>query len=184
MHDHRGAAQQPVEAGARAADFADVVKHALLARIIAYLKKKEAAFRVIDTHSGAGMTDLHGEIIVKEAINQNTFSFNYDTQEYAYQEVFRLVDSAIVLLQKTDGAVDVGYYQPAEDLWLAASADQPGQRRIKQPRRGRLPGRGRLMPCTGSGERRWPFAFLPSGGLRLSRGEPLVPQAGYHRPSC
>jgi len=44
-----------------AGNFADVVKHALLARIIAYLKKKEAAFRVIDTHSGAGMTDLHGD---------------------------------------------------------------------------------------------------------------------------
>jgi hypothetical protein len=63
------------------------------------------------------LTDLHGEIIVKEAINQNTFSFNYDTQEYAYQEVFRLVDSAIVLLQKTDGAVDVGYLARGDKIY-------------------------------------------------------------------
>lgn len=41
-----------------AGNFADVFKHALLARIIAYLKGKEAAFRVIDTHSGTGLYDL------------------------------------------------------------------------------------------------------------------------------
>src|SRR3954454_9176820 len=43
-----------------AGSFADVVKHAVLARIIAYLKQKPAAFRVIDTHAGAGIYDLSG----------------------------------------------------------------------------------------------------------------------------
>ena len=43
-----------------AGNFADVVKHATLARIIAYLKEKPAAFRVIDTHAGAGLYDLGG----------------------------------------------------------------------------------------------------------------------------
>jgi 23S rRNA (adenine2030-N6)-methyltransferase len=43
-----------------AGNFADVVKHATLARIIAYLKEKPAAFRVIDTHAGAGLYDLSG----------------------------------------------------------------------------------------------------------------------------
>jgi len=55
------------------------------------------------------LTDLHGEIIVKEAIDQSRTSFDYDTQDYAYQEVQRLLDSAIVLLKRTDGAVDAGY---------------------------------------------------------------------------
>jgi|ERR1043165_470375 23S rRNA (adenine2030-N6)-methyltransferase len=41
-----------------AGNFADVVKHAVLARIIAHLKEKPAAFRVIDTHAGAGAYDL------------------------------------------------------------------------------------------------------------------------------
>ena len=63
------------------------------------------------------LTDLHGEIIVKEAINQNTFSFNYDTQEYAYQEVFRLLDGAIELLQRTDGAVDAGYLARGDKIY-------------------------------------------------------------------
>jgi len=43
-----------------AGNFADVVKHAVLARIVAYLKEKPAAFRVIDTHAGAGAYDLAG----------------------------------------------------------------------------------------------------------------------------
>jgi 23S rRNA (adenine2030-N6)-methyltransferase len=43
-----------------AGNFADVVKHAVLARIVAHLKEKPAAFRVIDTHAGAGMYDLAG----------------------------------------------------------------------------------------------------------------------------
>ena len=43
-----------------AGNFADVVKHATLARIVAYLKEKPAAFRVIDTHAGAGSYDLGG----------------------------------------------------------------------------------------------------------------------------
>jgi len=43
-----------------AGNFADVVKHAVLARIITHLKEKPAAFRVIDTHAGAGVYDLAG----------------------------------------------------------------------------------------------------------------------------
>ncbi|MEP3439049.1 MAG: 23S rRNA (adenine(2030)-N(6))-methyltransferase RlmJ [Hoeflea sp.] len=41
-----------------AGNFADVLKHAVLARIIAYLKRKDPAFRVIDTHAGIGIYDL------------------------------------------------------------------------------------------------------------------------------
>src|SRR6188508_3233414 len=43
-----------------AGNFADVVKHAVLARIVAHLKEKPAAFRAIDTHAGAGLYDLAG----------------------------------------------------------------------------------------------------------------------------
>lgn len=46
--------------GFHAGNFADVVKHATLARIISYLREKPAPFRVIDTHAGAGLYDLSG----------------------------------------------------------------------------------------------------------------------------
>jgi len=44
-----------------AGNFADVVKHLILTRILAYLALKPAAYRVLDTHSGVGLYDLRGE---------------------------------------------------------------------------------------------------------------------------
>lgn len=44
-----------------AGNFADVVKHVVLARILAYLGRKHAPYRVIDTHAGAGLYDLQGD---------------------------------------------------------------------------------------------------------------------------
>jgi 23S rRNA (adenine2030-N6)-methyltransferase len=44
-----------------AGNFADVIKHIVLVRILLYLQEKDAAFRVIDTHAGAGVYDLTGE---------------------------------------------------------------------------------------------------------------------------
>jgi 23S rRNA (adenine2030-N6)-methyltransferase len=41
-----------------AGNFADVFKHAVLARILVHLGEKAAPFRVIDTHAGAGRYDL------------------------------------------------------------------------------------------------------------------------------
>src|SRR5690348_7951092 len=43
-----------------AGNFADVIKHAVLSRIVTHLKEKPAAFRVIDTHAGSGLYDLAG----------------------------------------------------------------------------------------------------------------------------
>jgi 23S rRNA (adenine2030-N6)-methyltransferase len=44
-----------------AGNFADVMKHALLVRILAYLQRKEAPLRVIDTHAGIGLYDLSSD---------------------------------------------------------------------------------------------------------------------------
>jgi 23S rRNA (adenine2030-N6)-methyltransferase len=41
-----------------AGGFADVIKHIVLVRMLLYLQEKPAAFRVIDTHAGAGLYDL------------------------------------------------------------------------------------------------------------------------------
>src|SRR4029077_11385270 len=43
-----------------AGNFADVFKHAILCRVLVHLREKPAAFRVIDTHAGAGIYDLSG----------------------------------------------------------------------------------------------------------------------------
>lgn len=50
-----------------AGNFADVLKHIVLARILAYLTRKETPLRVIDTHAGIGLYDLSSD----EAIRTN-----------------------------------------------------------------------------------------------------------------
>jgi 23S rRNA (adenine2030-N6)-methyltransferase len=44
-----------------AGNFADVLKHAILTRILVHLRDKPAPFRVIDLHAGAGLYDLASE---------------------------------------------------------------------------------------------------------------------------
>jgi 23S rRNA (adenine2030-N6)-methyltransferase len=44
-----------------AGNFADVLKHLILTRVLEHLKKKPAPFRVIDTHAGTGLYDLHAD---------------------------------------------------------------------------------------------------------------------------
>uniref|UniRef100_UPI0026328E46 23S rRNA (adenine(2030)-N(6))-methyltransferase RlmJ n=1 Tax=uncultured Rhizobium sp. TaxID=155567 RepID=UPI0026328E46 len=44
-----------------AGNFADVLKHAVQARLIEYLKQKDKPFRVMDTHAGIGIYDLSSE---------------------------------------------------------------------------------------------------------------------------
>lgn len=44
-----------------AGNFADVFKHALLARILVYMTRKDAPLRFIDTHAGVGRYDLTGD---------------------------------------------------------------------------------------------------------------------------
>jgi len=48
-----------------AGNFADVFKHAILARILLHLNEKPQPYRVIDTHAGAGRYDLSGTLANK-----------------------------------------------------------------------------------------------------------------------
>jgi 23S rRNA (adenine2030-N6)-methyltransferase len=44
-----------------AGNFADVLKHIIIARILTHLREKVTPFRVIDTHAGEGLYDLSSE---------------------------------------------------------------------------------------------------------------------------
>lgn len=44
-----------------AGNFADVLKHAVLTRMILYLQQKETPFRILDTHAGIGLYDLSAD---------------------------------------------------------------------------------------------------------------------------
>jgi hypothetical protein len=63
------------------------------------------------------LTDTHGEIIIKQAIDPTRTTFDYDSQEFAYQEILRLLNLAITNLSRTDGAVDAAYLGKTDVLY-------------------------------------------------------------------
>jgi hypothetical protein len=63
------------------------------------------------------LTDTHGEIIIKEAIDPTRFSFDYDDQQFAYQEAQSLLLKAIATLQRTDGNNDPLYVGRTDKLY-------------------------------------------------------------------
>jgi len=44
-----------------AGNFADVMKHIIIVRLIEHMKRKDKPFRFVDTHAGIGMYDLSGD---------------------------------------------------------------------------------------------------------------------------
>ena len=48
-----------------AGNFADVFKHVVLVRILLYLQRKPAPYRVIDTHAGSGRYDLAADAPIR-----------------------------------------------------------------------------------------------------------------------
>lgn len=85
-----------------AGNFADVLKHAVLARVLTYMKQKPKPFRVIDTHAGAGFYDLEGSEAAKTAEWQEGIAriFNAELPEAAagllapYLDAVRAVNGA------------------------------------------------------------------------------------------
>jgi hypothetical protein len=63
------------------------------------------------------LTDTHGEIIIKEAIDPTRFNFDYDDQPYAYQETKSLYLKAIASLQRTDGNNDPLYVARTDKMY-------------------------------------------------------------------
>jgi hypothetical protein len=63
------------------------------------------------------LTDLHGEIVIQEAPDPTRSTFDYDTQQFAYTEVQRLLNVAITDLQRTDGAVDPVYLGKTDHIY-------------------------------------------------------------------
>jgi hypothetical protein len=63
------------------------------------------------------VTDANGELIIKQAFDVTRSRFDYDSQQYAYETVRVLLDSAIKNLARTDGAVDQAYLARTDRLY-------------------------------------------------------------------
>lgn len=91
-----------------AGNFADVVKHTILTRILTYLMRKDAPFRVIDTHAGVGLYDLKGAAAEKtgEWVDGIGRLIDQDFSEPAKQLLAPYLDA--VRAQNPDG--DLRFY--------------------------------------------------------------------------
>ena len=63
------------------------------------------------------LTDMHGNIIVKEAFDPTRHTFDYDSQQYVYTVIDSLLNQAITNLQRTDGAVDPSYLARGDHMY-------------------------------------------------------------------
>lgn len=73
--------------------------------------------QVLKAWGWQALTETHGELIIKQAIDQTRTTFEYDTQEYTYTEIQRLLNEAIKNLQRTDGRVDQVYLARGDRLF-------------------------------------------------------------------
>jgi 23S rRNA (adenine2030-N6)-methyltransferase len=95
-----------------AGNFADVIKHIVLVRILLYLQEKDAAFRVIDTHAGAGIYDLTSDEAARSGewltgiarIMQARFSDSVRPLIAPYLDIVRAFNSHPAALERYPGS--------------------------------------------------------------------------------
>ena len=63
------------------------------------------------------LTDMHGEVILKEAYQPGLYSFDYDPQQAVYEEVVRLLQKAIVNLNRSDGIVSASFAGKGDQIY-------------------------------------------------------------------
>ena len=72
---------------------------------------------ILKGYGWMSLAAVHGDAIVEQAFDQTRFSFDYDTEEEVLLEARKYLDSAIVLLQRTDGAVDNLYLGRTDKMY-------------------------------------------------------------------
>lgn len=89
-----------------AGNFADVMKHVMLVRVLVHLRLKEAAFRAIDTHAGIGLYDLAAD----EAERTQEWRSGVGRLEPPFDpEVERLIAPYRAILHRLREAAPLGY---------------------------------------------------------------------------
>lgn len=63
------------------------------------------------------LVDMHGEIILKEAFQPGLYAFKYDTEQEVYEEVIRLCDKAIELLNRGDGKTSAAFAAKGDQMY-------------------------------------------------------------------
>lgn len=63
------------------------------------------------------LTDMHGDIILKQAFVPGLYTFEYDDQKVVYEEVVRLCNKAIENLNRKDGVVSAAFAGKGDQIY-------------------------------------------------------------------
>ena len=63
------------------------------------------------------LTDMHSDIIITQAFDLSRTKFDYDSQEFAYEEVERLLKLAIYNLKREDGAISSTFLGAGDEIY-------------------------------------------------------------------
>ncbi len=82
-----------------AGNFADVVKHIILSRVILYMQRKDAAFRLLDTHAGIGWYDLTSDEAQKTGEWHNGIKRLLEAEGDAPENIKQLVEPFMAVVK-------------------------------------------------------------------------------------
>lgn len=93
-----------------AGNFADVVKHIIFSRVILYMQRKDAAFRVLDTHAGIGLYDLSSEEAQKTGEFQTGIQLIMEAAEEAPSNVKPLLEPYLNIISQYNPEDEIKQY--------------------------------------------------------------------------
>ena len=93
-----------------AGNFADVVKHIILSRVILYMQRKDAAFRLLDTHAGIGLYNLSSPEAQKTGEWKNGIGLLLEAANNAPKDVKPLIEPYLQAVLAFNPAAEIQQY--------------------------------------------------------------------------
>lgn len=127
-----------------AGNFADVVKHVLLTLALVHLRRKETPFRVIDTHAGAGRTNLESAEAIRGGewqggigrIWERDFGPAVEALLAPYREAVRSVNPDGALKTYPGSPLLVRHFLRADDRLIACELETGAAQALERNLRG------------------------------------------------
>jgi len=99
-----------------AGNFADVVKHIILSRVILYMQRKEAAFRILDSHAGLGSYDLSSDEAQKTGEWKTGIALVLKAGQAAPRDVRPLIQPYLEVVQSLNPGIEISHYPGSPKL--------------------------------------------------------------------
>lgn len=99
-----------------AGNFADVLKHIVLVRVIEYLKRKPTPFRVLDAHGGLGLYDLSANEAARTGEWRAGIGRLWEARQDLPEGVTALLEPYLALIAELNGGADALRWYPGSPL--------------------------------------------------------------------